>query len=285
MLALDSDVASSYKINVFFRHESMVRELVNRSGKEHSKERNRSLMTVGELAARVGLTVRTIQYYDQRGLLHPTCKGEQNLRLYSEADEERLYRIVTLKHLGLSLSEIQQSESKETQDELMAALSKREEELERKSAEILREMNSLNELKYHIESGEDASWKALADTVGAAKDRENALWFALAGESADNAPAPELSRDDVRAWHELMGDTIEAMHDGALVTDERAQELAARFSALGGMSHALAGLKRLANQRKTGPKQYGRDFYAGIQRRTLSFLQDALAYSNHGELR
>ena len=263
----------------------MVRELVNRSGKEHSKERNRSLMTVGELAARVGVTVRTIQYYDQRGLLHPTCKGEQNLRLYSEADEERLYRIVTLKHLGLSLSEIQQSESKETQDELMAALSKREEELERKSAEILREMNSLNELKYHIESEEDASWKALADTVGAAKDRENALWFALAGESADNAPAPELSRDDVRAWHELMGDTIEAMHDGALVTDERAQELAARFSALGGMSHALAGLKRLANQRKTGPKQYGRDFYAGIQRRTLSFLQDALAYSNHGELR
>lgn len=285
MLALDSDVASSCKINVFSRHESMVRELVNRSGKEHSKERNRSLMTVGELAARVGVTVRTIQYYDQRGLLHPTCKGEQNLRLYSEADEERLYRIVTLKHLGLSLSEIQQSESKETQDELMAALSKREEELERKSAEILREMNSLNELKYHIESGEDASWKALADTVGAAKDRENALWFALAGESADNAPAPELSRDDVRAWHELMGDTIEAMHDGALVTDERAQELAARFSALGGMSHALAGLKRLANQRKTGPKQYGRDFYAGIQRRTLSFLQDALAYSNHGELR
>lgn len=285
MLALDSDVASLCKINVFFRHESMVRELVNRSGKEHSKERNRSLMTVGELAARVGVTVRTIQYYDQRGLLHPTCKGEQNLRLYSEADEERLYRIVTLKHLGLSLSEIQQSESKETQDELMAALSKREEELERKSAEILREMNSLNELKYHIESGEDASWKALADTVGAAKDRENALWFALAGESADNAPAPELSRDDVRAWHELMGDTIEAMHDGALVTDERAQELAARFSALGGMSHALAGLKRLANQRKTGPKQYGRDFYAGIQRRTLSFLQDALAYSNHGELR
>lgn len=285
MLALDSDVASSCKINVFFRHESMVRELVNRSGKEHSKERNRRLMTVGELAARVGVTVRTIQYYDQRGLLHPTCKGEQNLRLYSEADEERLYRIVTLKHLGLSLSEIQQSESKETQDELMAALSKREEELERKSAEILREMNSLNELKYHIESGEDASWKALADTVGAAKDRENALWFALAGESADNAPAPELSRDDVRAWHELMGDTIEAMHDGALVTDERAQELAARFSALGGMSHALAGLKRLANQRKTGPKQYGRDFYAGIQRRTLSFLQDALAYSNHGEFR
>lgn len=55
-------------------------------------------MTVGELASRVGVTVRTIQYYDQRGLLHPTCKGEQNLRLYSPADEERLNRIITLKY-------------------------------------------------------------------------------------------------------------------------------------------------------------------------------------------
>ena len=42
------------------------------------------------------------------------------------------------------------------------------------------------------------------------------------------------------------------------------------------MSGALAGLKRLANQRAQGPKQYDRDFYAGIQRRTLSFLKDAL---------
>lgn len=245
---------------------------------QDSKEPDQNLMMVGELAARVGVTVRTIQYYDQRGLLHPTCKGEQNLRLYSKADEERLYRIVTLKHLGLSLSEIQQSENQEVQEELTTALSKRERELEQKSADILREMNTLNELKSHVESGEDTGWQALAEAVGAAKDRENTLWFAIAGESSGNAPVPELSKDDIRAWHELMGDTIEAMHDGVLVSDERARQLAIRFSALGGMSHALAGLKRLANQRKTSPKQYGRDFYAGIQRRTLSFLQDALAY-------
>lgn len=53
------------------------------------------LMTVGELARRVGVTVRTIQYYDQKGLLHPSSKSEQNQRLYSTGDEERLYRILT----------------------------------------------------------------------------------------------------------------------------------------------------------------------------------------------
>ena len=64
----------------------------------------RGLMTVGELASRVGVTVRTIQYYDQKGLLHPSSKSEQNQRLYSRDDEERLYRILTLKFLGFSLT-------------------------------------------------------------------------------------------------------------------------------------------------------------------------------------
>ena len=52
-----------------------------------------NLMTVGELARRVGVTVRTIQYYDQKGLLHPSSKSEQNQRLYSTDDEERLYNL------------------------------------------------------------------------------------------------------------------------------------------------------------------------------------------------
>lgn len=64
------------------------------------EQSSQDLMTVGELASRVGVTVRTIQYYDQRGLLHPTCKGEQNLRLYSSSDVDRLNRIITLKYLG-----------------------------------------------------------------------------------------------------------------------------------------------------------------------------------------
>ena len=41
-------------------------------------------LTVGELARRVGVTVRTIQYYDQQGLLSPSAKGPQNQRLYTD---------------------------------------------------------------------------------------------------------------------------------------------------------------------------------------------------------
>ena len=67
-------------------------------------------LTVGELARRVGVTVRTIQYYDQQGLLSPSAKGPQNQRLYTDDNVKDLYRILTLKYLGLSLAQIKSDE-------------------------------------------------------------------------------------------------------------------------------------------------------------------------------
>ena len=67
---------------------------------------DRNYLTIGELARRVGVTVRTIQYYDQQGLLSPSAKGPQNQRLYTDDNVKDLYRILTLKYLGLSLAQI-----------------------------------------------------------------------------------------------------------------------------------------------------------------------------------
>ncbi len=63
-------------------------------------------MTIGELAARSGLTVRTLHHYDQLGLLSPSHRSDGGYRLYSAGDAERLLQIVALKQLGLSLPEI-----------------------------------------------------------------------------------------------------------------------------------------------------------------------------------
>ena len=224
------------------------------------------LMTVGELARRVGVTVRTIQYYDQKGLLHPSSKSEQNQRLYSIDDEERLYRILTLKFLGFSLTQIKEAEGIDDCQKLSGALDHRMCELERESMEILRNINTISNLKEHLAASESVRWSDFAQAISDMQNREDVLWMAINGEGCDESSV----------WHELMGDTIEAMHDGVQPRDERGCELAARFERLGGMPSALTGLKRLANQRTQGPKKYGRDFYAGIQRRTLSFLKDAL---------
>lgn len=61
---------------------------------------------VGELAKRTGVSVRTLHYYDEIGLLTPSHHSESGYRLYTESDVARLQRIKSLRSLGFSLDEI-----------------------------------------------------------------------------------------------------------------------------------------------------------------------------------
>jgi MerR family transcriptional regulator, thiopeptide resistance regulator len=61
---------------------------------------------VGELAGRTGLSVRTLHYYDEIGLLSPSRRTEGGHRLYTTADIVRLQEIKSLQQLGFSLKEI-----------------------------------------------------------------------------------------------------------------------------------------------------------------------------------
>ena len=63
-------------------------------------------MTTGEVAKRMGVTVRTLQHYDREGLLAPSCISEGGRRLYTNKDVVKLHQILSLKHLGFSLSDI-----------------------------------------------------------------------------------------------------------------------------------------------------------------------------------
>lgn len=64
------------------------------------------LLKVGELAARTGLTVRTLHHYDTIGLLKPSARSEAGYRLYNQGDVARLHAVQALRHLGLSLAEV-----------------------------------------------------------------------------------------------------------------------------------------------------------------------------------
>ncbi len=62
--------------------------------------------TTGELAKAAGVTVRTVQYYDSRGILIPTDFSEGGRRLYTDEDLKKLKVICYLKELGLGLNDI-----------------------------------------------------------------------------------------------------------------------------------------------------------------------------------
>jgi MerR family transcriptional regulator, repressor of the yfmOP operon len=66
---------------------------------------------IGELAAKVGLTERTIRYYEERGLLESVKRLEGGQRVYTDDDLRRLRFITKLKMLGLTLAEMQELET------------------------------------------------------------------------------------------------------------------------------------------------------------------------------
>jgi DNA-binding transcriptional MerR regulator len=66
---------------------------------------------IGELASRVGLTERTIRYYEELGLLESVKRLDGGVRVYTDDDARRLRYIQKLKTLGLSLQEMLELEN------------------------------------------------------------------------------------------------------------------------------------------------------------------------------
>lgn len=63
-------------------------------------------MHIGEVAERVGLSLRTIRYYEEVGLINPSARTQGGFRLYADADATRLQLIKDMKPLGFSLDEM-----------------------------------------------------------------------------------------------------------------------------------------------------------------------------------
>lgn len=62
--------------------------------------------TTGEFARRANVSIRTIRFYDQKGVLKPTAVNDSGYRLYTDHDFAKLQKIIVLKNLGFTLEEI-----------------------------------------------------------------------------------------------------------------------------------------------------------------------------------
>ena len=65
-----------------------------------------SVWTIGELAKASGVTIRTLYYYDEIGLVQASERTSSGHRRYTDDDVRRLYQVRALTQLGLSLDEV-----------------------------------------------------------------------------------------------------------------------------------------------------------------------------------
>ncbi len=93
-------------------------------------------ISVGKLANMFGISRTTLLYYDNIGLLNPSERSKAGYRLYSSEDVEKMSRIMLLKAAGLSLSEMPKLLDNEEKNNIVCALMKRLDELNKEIMKI-----------------------------------------------------------------------------------------------------------------------------------------------------
>ena len=111
----------------------------------------KGFMTVGEVAKKMCVTVRTLQYYDKEGLLSPSAESEGGRRLYTDKDLVTLHQIISLKSLGFSLGDIKQRLiALETPADVANALTEQADEIRQKIEQLNSSLTAIEQLKAEV---------------------------------------------------------------------------------------------------------------------------------------
>ena len=142
-----------------------------------------SKYTTGELAKLCGVTVRTVQYYDTRGILIPSELSEGGRRLYSEDDLKRMKIICFLRELELPIDAISQILKEAHPENVISLLIEQQEEtLSEEIARKQEKLGKLRELKNGLKGQANCSLESIGDIavlMQGKKKLKNMRWIML----------------------------------------------------------------------------------------------------------
>ena len=123
-------------------------------------------MTVGEVAKKMGVTIRTLQYYDREGLLSPSAESKGGRRLYTDKDLITLHQIISLKSLGFSLDDIKERLiSLETPADVANALTEQADDIRKKIEQLQASLSAIEQLKAEVLQMQTVNFKKYADII------------------------------------------------------------------------------------------------------------------------
>ena len=142
-----------------------------------------SQYTTGEMAKACGVTVRTVQYYDTRGILTPSALSEGGRRLYDDGDLQKLKVICFLREIGLSIDVIGQLFREEHPENVIEVLlEQQEQDLKTERGELDAKLEKIAELRKAVADAKHFTVESIGDiaiTVTNKKKRNRMYLVAL----------------------------------------------------------------------------------------------------------
>ena len=137
-----------------------------------------SYMTVGEVAKKMDVTVRTLQHYDREGLLSPSAMSEGGRRLYTDKDIVKLHQILSLKHLGFSLDDIKNRLIPlDTPAEIAAVLTEQAAAVKQKIDSLSESLRDLEVLREEVLQMQSVDFKKYADIIVNLQMKNDFYWL------------------------------------------------------------------------------------------------------------
>ena len=132
-----------------------------------------SKYTTGEMAKLCGVSVRTVQYYDTRGILVPTELSEGGRRLYSEEDAQKLRVICFLRELDLPINTIGELLKEDDPSEVIELILQQQEiTLKQEIEERSKKLENLSLLRRGIKTVKNFTIESIGDVANVMENRK-----------------------------------------------------------------------------------------------------------------
>ncbi len=207
-------------------------------------------LKVGDLAKQTGVSVRTLHYYDEIGLLSPSKRTQTGYRLYTEDDIIRLQQIVSLRQIGFSLEQIREclEQSQFSPHHVVQLhLCRLKEQMQLQQQLYAR----LEAIATHLQSSETISIQEFIQLIEVTMMIENYYTPEQLNylKQRQQMVGEERIRQVEAEWQELIAQARTAMQNGIDPTSEAVQALARRSQALiQEFTGGDAGIERSLNQ-------------------------------------
>ena len=185
---------------------------------------DKEYMTIGQLAKKMKTTVRTLQFYDQKGLLKPSMQSEGGRRLYTYQDMVQLHQIQSLKSLKVL----------DTPQQVAHVLNQQASLIQEKIKQLTKVLQDIENLKEEVIQMQSVDFKKYADIIVNLQMNNDNYWVIkyFDEKTMDHIRQhfnQESGQEFINRFQQLSQKILDLQEQGVDPLDKRVRALAEQF--------------------------------------------------------